>query len=462
MTEHIDLQKNSIGKTLFQYAVPSTMAVWIFALYTMVDGMFVGKGVGADALAAVNLSMPYISIMFAISILVTIGAATVAGAKKGAGKHNDASRIFSSTIYALFIFGASVCALSYFFIEEIVWMLGARGHMIPLVKEYLQTLLIFNTFYLVAYSMEVFVKVDGFPKRELMAICCAALTNVLLDYVLVIQLDMGLRGAAIATGCAQMLQGILLLLHFFGRFKAKGTLKFVKVLPSFKEILRFVKIGLPDCITEMSAGLILLAFNNAILAYLSTTELTAFSVIGYANNLMLLTMIGLTQGMQPIVTFLRGKQDFAGISKVVWLTTKAAFVICTFSYAGIFLFGDVLASLFLNDSGLIALSHSLMKTFCLAFIFMGLNVVTSGFFTALEQPVYAGAISLMRGGVLVLILLVVLPAFMGPKGIWYVAPLSEIIAFVISFIMIWRKIGLWKQPSFALHSFTTNLLINLK
>ena len=417
------------------------MAVWIFALYTMVDGMFVGRGVGPDALAAVNLALPYISIMFAISILVTIGAATIVGVKKGAGEHEEASRIFSTTIYALLIFGGTVCTLSYIFIDEIVWMLGARGHLIPLVKEYLQTLLLFNTFYLVAYSMEVFVKVDGFPKRELIAICCAALTNIFLDYILVIKLGMGLRGAAIATGTAQMLQGILLLLHFTGKYKATGTLKFVRILPSVKDVVRFVKIGLPDCITEMSAGLILLAFNNAILMYLGTSELTAFSVIGYANNLMLLTMIGLTQGMQPIVTFLRGRQAHEDISAVVSLTMRTAFIICIGSYVFVFFFGDSLAAMFLTDANLISLSHQLMKVFCIAFIFLGLNVVISGFFTALEQPARAGIISLMRGGMLAMALLTVFPVVFGAKGIWYVAPLSEAITFIAALIMLQKQFG---------------------
>ena len=451
MSEQIDLQKNSIGKTLFRYALPSTMAVWIFALYTMVDGMFVGRGVGPDALAAVNLALPYISIMFAISILVTIGAATIVGVKKGAGEHEEASRLFSTTIYALLIFGGTVCTLSYIFIDEIAWMLGARGHLIPLVREYLKTLLMFNTFYLVAYSMEVFVKVDGFPKRELFAICCAALTNIVLDYILVIELGMGLRGAAIATGSAQILQGILLLLHFTGKFKEKGTIKFVRTLPSVKEVIRFVKIGLPDCVTEMSAGLILLAFNNAILMYLGTSELTAFSVIGYANNLMLLTMIGLTQGMQPIVTFLRGRKAYEDITAVVNLTMRAAFIICTGSYAFVFFFGDMLAAMFLSDAELISLSHQLMKIFCVTFIFMGLNVVISGFFTAMEKPVHAGAISVLRGGALAMGLLAVLPVMFGNQAIWSVAPASEISVFIISLTLVRKQFKYFCKVRMPLH-----------
>ena len=445
MSDQINLEQHSIGKTLFKYAIPSTMAVWIFAMYTMVDGMFVGKGVGPDALAAVNLSMPYIGIMFAISILVTIGAATIAGAKRGEGKHEEASRIFSSTIYSLLIFGAIACTLSYIFTEEIAIFLGARGELVPLVVEYLQTLLLFNTLYLVAYSMEVFVKVDGFPKRELMVICLAAIMNIVLDYLLVIELDMGLRGAAIATGCAQFTQAVMLFLHFAGKLGKTGTLKFVRVWPKAREILRFVKIGGPDCITEMSSGIILLAFNNAILMYLGASELSAFSVIGYANNLILLTMIGLTQGMQPIVTFLRGRQDFQRIYKVAGLTLRAALVICVLSYLGVFFFGDTLASLFLNDANLIALSHQTMKVFCLAFIMMGINIVISGFFTALEQPYNAGILSLLRGGVLSIALLAILPVYAGVDGIWLVAPVSELLTAALGVFMLKKTLNGWNS-----------------
>ena len=454
MSQAIDLQTSSIGKTLFRYTVPSTMAVWIFALYTMVDGMFVGRGVGPEALAAVNLAMPYISIMFAISILVTIGAATIAGAKRGEGKHEDASRIFSTTIYALLMFGALACTLSYLFVEDIALLLGAKDELVPLVVEYLSTLLLFNTFYLVAYSMEVFVKVDGFPKLELMVICLAAVMNIVLDYILVIRMDMGLRGAAIATGCAQITQASLLILHFTGLLGKAGTLKFVRIWPRIKDVIRFVKIGGPDCITEMSAGLILLMFNNIILAYLGTAELSAFSVIGYANNLMLLTMIGLTQGMQPIVTFLRGKQDYPRISEAINLTIRTALVICTSAYISVFFFGDYLAALFLTDAGLIQLSHQIMKLFCLAFILMGANIVISGFFTALEQPRFAGTLSLLRGGVLSMILLSVLPPLMGSTGIWLVAPVSEIVTFILGVLLLRQRLNQWESSTASIQPAT--------
>lgn len=436
----IDLKKDGVGKTLFRYALPSTMAVWVFALYTMVDGMFVGRGVGPQALAAVNLSLPFIAIMFAFSILITIGAATIAGKQKGKGDHEGASRTFSTTIYSLLAFGLLVCGISYFNVEKLAYLLGARDELVPLVVEYLSTLLMFNAFYMVAYSMEVFAKVDGFPKRELAAICCAALANIVLDYFLVIRFGWGLRGAAIATGFAQLLQASLLLLHFLS---PAGTIRFKRIMPKLRDVARYVKIGLPDCLTEMSAGIVLLAFNSAILYYFSSTELSAFSVVGYINNFMLITMIGLTQGMQPIVTFSRGTGDYLGIKRVSGLTIRTAFVICISCYLGIFFFGDRIASAFLADPELVAQSHSILRIFSLGFLFMGMNVVTSGFFTALEETKRAGALSLLRGFILVLISLAIMPRLFGPDSIWWVAPVCELSTLMVSVWLYRKQIANW-------------------
>ena len=445
MAQVIDLDRHSIGRTLFNYALPSTVSVWIFALYTMVDGMFVGKGVGPRALAAVNLSLPFISMMFAISILVTIGAATIAASKRGEGKFDDANRIFSTAVYSLFGFGMIACTLGYIYIEEIAQLLGAEGEMIGLVTEYLSTLLIFNTFYLVAYSMEVFCKIDGFPRRELLAIITAALTNIVLDYILVIELQMGLRGAAIATGVAQTVVAVMMLAHFFGAFKEKGTLKFTKVIPSPTAVLRYIKIGIPDSITELSAGVVLLIFNNAILTYLGEDNLTAFSVIGYINNLMLLTMVGLTQGMQPIVSFLNGRGSYHPIAKTLTLTVRTAFLIGSGFYLAVFFFGDWMASLFLADPKLVLLSHGLMKVFSTAFIFMGMNIIFSGFYTSLEKPIHAGAIALLRGGVLTLALVMILPPLLGTQSIWYVALATEMLVFVFSMVLVKKSLFKWRK-----------------
>jgi len=429
---------DQVGKTLLRFALPSIASVWVFSLYGIIDGIFVGQGVGAEALAAVNLSLPFVGILFAVSIVISIGAATAAGVQRGAGRLGAANRIFSSAVYSLLAFGLLACSLSFIFLDQIAWLLGARGEMVGRVSEYLSVLLFFNTAYLVSYALEMFCKVDGFPGRELFAICLAALTNILLDYLFIIELEMGLTGAALATGIAQSTSLLVLLLHFMGLLGNRGTLRLIAVLPRGSQLLRFIRTGLPDGITEMSMGLILLAFNNAIALYLGIPALAAFSVIGYISIMMLQTFLGLTQGMQPLVSFLNGQGETQILRRVLHLTLGAALILGISAYSLIYCFGDSVAGFFLDDSALIHLSHQLMMLFCLGFIVMGLNVVSAGYFTALEQPLLAGGISLFRGGLLVAILLLVIPMIWSVDSIWLIPLISESVVLALSITLLKR------------------------
>ena len=439
-----------VGKTLIRFALPSIASVWVFSLYGIIDGIFVGQVVGAEALAAVNLSLPFVGVLFAVSIIVSIGAATAAGVQRGAGQYEKGNRIFSTAVYSLFGFGLAACSLSFIFLEDIAWLLGARGAMIDHVSEYLCVLLFFNTAYLVSYALEVFCKADGFPGRELLAICMAAMTNILLDYLFIIEWDMGLTGAALATGIAQSVSLSFLLLHFLGFMRSRGTLRLIAVKPSWLQLKGFVRIGLPDGITEMSMGLILLAFNNAIAIYMGVPALAAFSVIGYISIMMLQTFLGLTQGMQPLVSFLNGQSKHSAratqiaLQQLLRLTLFGALGLGLFAYGLIYFFGASVAGLFLDDAHLILLSHQLMILFCLSFILMGLNVVIAGFFTALEQPMFAGGISILRGGVLVGILLMITPSLWGTESIWFIPLISELLVLGVSLLLL-KRFKLFQQ-----------------
>jgi len=423
------IEKKGIGKTLFKYAFPSILSMWIFALYSIVDGIFVGKGVGSKALAAVNLSMPFLNFSFAISIMISIGASTLISSYLGKGKIQKSRDLFTSTICFLGIIGIIICGISFIFRYELASFLGAKKEMIPLVVEYLGTILIFNTFYLIAYALEILIKVEGKPMVAIYVVSIAAITNIILDYLLVIVFPLGLRGAAIATGGAQITQ-VIVLISFF--LRKNSNLKFVRVKLSLKKLFCLMKIGVPDSITEISVGFIIFAFNRVIFKYYGSNGLAVFSVIGYINNLVLMTMIGLTQGMQPIISFLNGRKERSKNKKLLFLTLKIAFITGIFFYIVILFFSKYIVSLFFNDPILIKLALEAKKLFSISFIIVGINIVASGFFTAIESPKRASIISLTRGVIFIIILLAVLPYSFGKYSIWIVTPLSELLTLFIS------------------------------
>lgn len=423
------IQKKGDKKTLFRYASLSIMSMWVFSLYSMVDAMFVGRGVGPQALAAVNLSMPFTNFTFALSIMTSIGASTLIGKFLGTGDRPKAKELFTKTIIFVVILGIAISTLGFIFRNQLAYFLGARGHMVSLVVQYLGTLIIFNTFYLVAYCFEVLVRIAGRPKLALISVLTAAATNIILDYLLVIVFSMGIKGAAIATGSAQFVQMLILLSHFL---KKDSVLSFVPVKFNFFEVLKVVRIGLPDSITELSVGVVTFLFNRAILSHFGDSGLISFGVISYLNYFVLMTMIGLTQGMQPIVSFLNGSKKVKRRDKVYKATLKTSITMGLLSFIFIMIFKRGLISMFISDMDINILTQKYLVLFAPSFILCGFNMVSSGFLTSMEETAKAGIIALTRGVILVPVFLTLLPMTFGSQAVWSTLVVTEIITIFVS------------------------------
>ncbi len=444
------IERRGVKNTLFRYAGLSIVSMWIFSLYTMVDGMFVGRGVGPEALAAVNLSMPFINITFAFSIMTSIGASTVISRFLGEKKVLEARRVFTHTVIFLGGIGAVICTAGIVFRYDLAHLLGARGDMVPLVVEYLSTVLFFNTFYLIAYALEVLMRVEGKPTIALVTVIIAALTNIILDYLLVIVFPLGLRGAAIATGSAQLIQGIILLSFFM---RKNSILRFSPIKFSPREVLNLVKIGVPDSITELSAGVVVFLFNRTILLSYGDIGLTAFGIIGYINNFILMTMIGLTQGMQPIVSFLSSQEEYRKRNSVFYLTLRSALIFGFGFFLLTLIFRERIIGFFTSNEEAFNFTLGPLTLFAPAFIFGGVNIVFSGFFTALERPREAGAIAVFRGPVFIPLLLTLLPLIFNERGIWMTSLVSELLTLTISLLLY----GIYCERSYFFQGFLSEI-----
>ena len=299
--------KKKLQKKFINYLIPSLSAMWVFSLYTIVDGIFVGKYVGANSLAAINISMPFINSIFALSILLSIGTSTIIAIYLGKNEKETANSIFTLGIAILITLSTVIFLITYLNTEKLAIFLGADSTTITDVIKYLKTIVFFNTFFMVAYYLEVLCKTDNSPYLSIIGVGSAAFTNILLDYIFVAKFQMGIRGAGLATGLSQLLSSLIFLSHFLS---SRSTLKFRKFKVDFKEIKRIIFIGFPDSITELATGIVILLFNKYILSLIGEDGVVAYSIISYVNSFILMTMIGITQGMQPLVSFYYGKKHF--------------------------------------------------------------------------------------------------------------------------------------------------------
>lgn len=428
-----------MNRKLFQqflrYLGPSVVAMWVFSLYTIVDGIFVSKGVGELALASVNISMPFINFVFAISVLFSTGASTIIAMYLGKKDIEKANQAFTLNLFTIIILAIIITVVSLVALDSISNFLGATPYTIGYVKDYLFIISLFNIFFIVSYSLEVIVKADGFPFLATIGVLISAITNIVLDYIFVIKLGYGVKGAAVATGISQVLSTIFFLSHFL---RKKSNLKFTKFKFEFSTIKRIICLGFPDCTSELSVGIVTILFNQSLLRLIGQDALISYSVICYVNTLILMTMIGITQGVQPLISYNFGAGESKNVIYLFKLGLKTVLIASVAVFTISLLFANNITSLFINpnESELFNTTVSVFKQYAISFLFLGFNLIISGFFVAIERPVSSAIISLGRSLVIVTITLFILTSLFGGSGIWITTAVSEFICLIIALILL--------------------------
>lgn len=209
----------SLKAKFLKYMIPSVVSMWVFSLYTMVDGIFVARGVGETALAAVNISMPFVNFIFALSLMFSTGASTIIAVYLGKKDIDSANKIFTMNTVLIIIFSLLIMGGVLLNLEKVATMLGATASTMDYVKHYLGIIVLFNGFFMVSYSLEVIIKTDGFPILATCGVIISAISNVVLDYLFIMVFHWGVMGAAIATGLSQVFSTVFFLVHFFRKIQ---------------------------------------------------------------------------------------------------------------------------------------------------------------------------------------------------------------------------------------------------
>ncbi|WP_036931733.1 MATE family efflux transporter [Proteocatella sphenisci] len=442
MSNHLISKKSKKNtsdiKVFLNYAIPSITAMWVFSIYTMVDGLFVANYVGHEALAAINIAMPTINFIFALSLLFSTGTSTIIAISLGRKEVDQANKTFSINSFILIIMSFSISVLTILNLESLSEFLGATAATKEMIMDYLGIIICFSVFFIISYQFEVLVKTDGSPKLATIGVISSALTNVVLDYIFIVKFNFGVKGAAYATGISQIVSTAFFMSYFLS---SKSKLAFVKFKLSEIKISiykRIIPLGIADSLTELSAGITIFIFNQTILSVIGEQGVITYTIISYANLLVIMTMIGITQGMQPLVSYYLGKSDFESCKKFFKLAMSMLFfvsiLVCYMSLSKT----SAIISAFIGqgDQDFFNYSVNAFRFFSLSFLIVGFNILISGYFVSLEKPVEAIVISLARGFFVLVITLKLMVFIFGDFGIWIAPLVSESIVLVISIIFI--------------------------
>lgn len=424
-------------KRYLKFIIPSVLSMWVFALYSMVDGFFVSNYVGEVEFSAVNISMPIITIFFATGILFSIGTQAKVGMNLGKGDFNLANKIFSTSIVSLIFIGILFSGVIYILLDKIIYILGASDTTSEFVREYLKAIVPFGMFFMLTYQLEVLVKVDGAPHISALSVIIAAVSNIVLDYLFIVEFQMGIFGAALATGIAQAISSFSFILYFS---RKTGRLRFVKNF-DFSILKSTLPLGVGDAISEIAIGFTVFLFNVNLFRVYGEVAVIAYTVISYVSVLVTVTMTGVAQGLAPIFSFEYGKRDYKKIRKFV---ERGVITIILISIIFIFVahkFAEPIVNIFLGaDSGVLHETSIALARYSWAYPFIGLNGLMVTFFASLGRGRLATTLSVLRTPILISIVMFIFRTFMPDYFLWYVLAFAEGLVFPLGVYFVNRFI----------------------
>ena len=435
----MQLEGKSLRSDFVRFVTASAASLMVFSLYSMVDGLLVSLGVNEYAMSAVNLAIPYTNALFSLAVMFAVGSSTIIAIFLAQNRKDEADGLFSQNFFLLLGVGVLISVVVLVFREQFAKLLGADEVTLEYVKQYLLGLAPFSACFIISYNLEVLIKTDGYPKLAVITVTTGAVANCILDYIAIFWLDMGVFGAAVATGTSQLLTCVMYLAHFFGP-KCTFRLKKFKFDPRIYK--RLIPIGLSDGVTELCNGLMILIFNRTVQKYLGADGLVTYTVIAYMNTIVINLMMGISQGSQPLVSYRYGKCDNTSCKKLLGFGLKTALLFGAVCLGGLYLFAPQIVGAYLSEASpaLVADSVVAFRQYSFSWLLVGFNVVIGGYLTALERPMPAIAISTGRGLIVQSVALVALAAVTRGAGLWFTPILSEVLVLAMAVVFLKRNL----------------------
>ena len=431
-----DLGKGSVGKLLFQLALPAIIAQLVNVLYNIVDRIFIGRMPNGElAMAGVGVAFPIIMIVSAFSALVGMGGAPLAAIKMGEKDNDGAEKIMTNSFSTLVIIAIILTISLLIFKENILWAFGASKDTIGYANDYIGIYLIGTLFVQIGLGLNPFINTQGFAKTGMITVLIGAIINIVLDPILIFGFDMGVKGAALATISAQFISAVWVLLFLVGK---KSVLKIRKkyIVPNLKVIGPILLLGISPFIMQATESLVIISMNNNLAKYGGDLAIGAMTIMSSVMQIILLPMMGLTQGAQPIISFNYGADKLDRVRKTFKLLLVSCLVYTTLMWGAIMIFPQVFVSIFNSNPQLVEITVWSMRIYFAGILLFGAQIACQQTFLALGQAKISMILALLRKIILLIPLIFILPIFFENKlqGVLTAEPVADITAAIVTII----------------------------
>ena len=429
------LGTESIGKLLMQYAVPAIIAMTASSLYNMVDSIFIGHGVGTMALSALALTFPLMNLGAAFGALVGVGAATLISVKLGQKDYDTAQRVLGNVFVLNILLGLAFTVIVFPFLNPILYFFGGSDETVEYARQFMEIILLGNVVTHLYLGLNAVLRASGHPKQAMYATIATVAINTILAPIFIFMFDWGIRGAAIATVSAQ----VIALLWQIKQFNnANELLHFRRGIFRLKRKIVFdsLAIGMSPFLMNLAACLIVILINQGLKKYGGDLAIGAFGIVNRLVFIVVMIVMGLNQGMQPIAGYNFGAKLYDRVNKVLKLTIIYATCVTTFGFLVGMLAPNLVVGIFTSDAELTELSATGLRITVMFFPIIGFQMVTSNFFQSIGMAGKAIFLSLTRQMLILLPCLLILPHFFGVAGVWYSMPVSDLLASLIALVML--------------------------
>lgn len=425
-------------RRLLRFTLPSVIMMVFTSIYGVVDGFFVSNFVGKTPFAAVNFIMPLIMILGAIGFMFGSGGSALIAKTMGEGNMEKAQRLFSMFVCATLICGTVIAAIGFVFVRPIAALLGAEGQMLDDCVTYGRILMVSLPVYMLQYEFQSFFITAEKPKLGLAVTLAAGVANMVLDALFTAVLPWGLAGAAIATAISQVIGGVVPLIYFSR--KNSSLLRLVKPEYDGKSLLKACTNGSSELMSNISMSVVSMLYNVQLIKYAEEDGVAAYGVLMYVNMIFLAIFIGYSTGIAPVVGFHYG----AGNRNELKSLLKKSIVIIGISSVSMLVLAELLAkplsSIFVGyDHDLFTLTERAFYVYSFSFLFSGIAIFGSSFFTALNDGLTSALISFLRTLVFQIAAVLVFPLIWGIDGIWFSIVAAEIMALIVTVIFLFAK-----------------------
>lgn len=440
-----ELATEPVGRLLWRYSLPAVVGMLVMSLYNVIDRIFIGQGVGAEAITGLAITFPVMNVASALGVLIGAGASARISIMLGANDHRGARLVLGNSLTLIMVIAVTYLTVFAIFLDDILVAFGASEASLPYAHDFMSYLLPGMLMMNLSFSFNNIMRASGYPVRAMVTMFIGAGCNVVLAPIFIFVLGWGIKGAAIATDISMTVSMLFVMGHFM---MPGSTLHFTRGIFRLRRkiVIGIVGIGAAPSLVNFASCFINVIINKSLYHYGGDTAIGAAGIFTTYTSLLCMVIVGICQGMQPIIGYNYGAGQLHRLRRAYWLAVAVATAIVSSGAAFGLSFPSVIARAFTVDAGLIAATDRALSLSMLAFFFVGFQIVSTTFFQSIGQAGKSIFLSLTRQVLFLIPLLLLLPRCLLLDGVWLSFPASDIIATIVTASMMWWQFRKMNSP----------------